>query len=567
MYEILNYHSKIAAIRAYCDRADLTLVLHDSDVCMTDGKKIYLPKPQPEWTPDQWVEWEFSAYHEAGHNRKPTDDIWDLCDKEKLFGCDMQWYLNIIDDFRQEFLHTYEYAGRDDAVNVGRALFTMQGINKIQEHGVPNKTKKDKISGAMFHWTERNRPKFQPAMEGIHSLTYDCLPSDVQGYADALKAYDTELMSCATAEDELELIRKVLREVFKLDDEEMAEAEDGKSRAEAEAASKARGKASGKPCEEGEEAGKGNPKGAAENASEDGTEGQVEATVRLEDLIPDNHDDFVESHANMSIDYEGHRYSEKFYVHPDPVISVPTESAARSVEIHEVTSLANRVRKLLQVKSQKRWTHAQEKGKLSSRSLHNILSDTEDYRIFKQKTSAITLNSAVSLLIDMSGSMGGDKWDHAVNATYNMYCSLQKLRIPTEIIGFHCWGQDRFWIFKDFNEKLPESKLAARFQSVRPGSSNEDAAALMFAAGRLLRRKEAGKHLIVFSDGQPAGYTDDSMSNAIRVAKMIERTSIDLIGVGILDTTVTRIYKKHAVIRRADQLEDAIMEIIKTRFV
>jgi cobalamin biosynthesis protein CobT len=402
-------------------------------------------------------------------------------------------------------------------------------------------------------------------MKGMHQIVYDMLPEESKVNTDKLGAYDDELYSCATAQEELELIRKILKEVFNFTDEQSASAEDGvgKDGKDSKGKKRAKVKADKSGDSEGQGEGQGEEPGEVGEGEE---EGKVGGSIRWEDIIPDDHNRIIESHSDLSINYDGHAIQEGFFVHPEPDIRIPEEEVKRGVVIQNVTSLANKVRKLLQVKSQKRWQHNEVKGKISSRSLHNIVTPQgDDYKIFKTKTSAISLDASVSLLIDMSGSMGGEKWTHAVNAAYNMYCSLSKLRISTEIIGFQSHSTDVFYIFKAFDEKLPESRLALRFQNVGPGSSNEDAAALMFAANRLVRRKTTGKHLIVFSDGQPAGYTKDSMSNAYRVAKMIESTNIDLIGIGILDDSVSRIYKKYVVIKKSSQLEDALMKIIQTR--
>ena len=560
MHSIINYHNMIGAIRAYCAKNKLTLQLIEGGptTAATDGKTVYLPAPNPDWTEKDFKLWLFLAFHEAGHNKAPCDDLFFLLDREKLYGSEMMWYLNIVDDFRQERVDTGVFHGRDTAVNEGRAAVTMDTISALKEKGMPSADLKQRISSSMFVWTDRNRPSFQPAMAGLGDIVYDMLTPEQQAWCDQLEAYDSRLCTVYTAEEEHELVRDILRDVFKVPPEDIKKMEDGMSKEEAKKAQKAgkKHKAKGE-----QQPGEGEPgQEQAEGEEEQGN------CARWEDLIPDNHDKFTASYEDSHIDYSGYSYNEyEFRIHPDPEIIVP--SGRKRHTLNTVGSMANRVRKLLRVKSQKRWTHQLEKGKLSSRSLHHIVDDTENYRLYKQKSSSISLDCAVTLLIDMSGSMGGQKWKHAIDAAYNMYSALAKLRIPTEIIGFQSSHRDTFYLYKTFGEKASDNTVRDRLECSTPGSSNEDAAALMFAASRLLCRKEVGKHLIVFSDGSPAGYLVDSMSAAKKIIRKIEASPIKLIGVGIMDTNVRKMYKDNAVIKDVNELENALMKIIQQRLM
>ena len=58
------------------------------------------------------------------------------------------------------------------------------------------------------------------------------------------------------------------------------------------------------------------------------------------------------------------------------------------------------------------------------------------------------------------------------------------------------------------------------------------------------------------------------MGFCMKVVKEIENKSpIDILGIGIEDETVKRIYKDYAIIKNSDQLEDALLSIIKRKFL
>lgn len=568
MDTLMNYHNIIGAMRAYCAKEGLGLILMPGiDMAFTDGKTIYVPQPDPSWSDAEFTKWKMKVYHEAGHNKAPTDDLFKFAKDTKLEQGSFSWFLNIMDDYRQERIHTGEYEGRDTIMSKGRALHSLESatiIAALHEEGKVPEGKEQDISAALFNWTDRLRPEFQPDMDGLHSIMYDLLTPKQQEYTDKLKDYDDELNSADTAVEEAALMERLLKEVFEWTDEEIEESKEKNVEA-----------GEGEDSNEGDEGseGRSNDSGEDQNERSEGEDkdSAKEARISWRDIIPDNHDEKVKSSADLHIDFHDHEWKaskEGFAIHSDPRIITTYDDYKGSCTIHEHHSLANKLRKLLRVKSMKRWQHGVPKGKLSPRSLHKIVTDNDDYDIFRRKTSAINLDSAVTLLIDMSGSMGGKKWGHAANSAYALYCSLNKLRIPTEIIGFYSTKVDHFTIYKEFGQKLPEHKLKERLQNTGPHSSNEDAAAIMFAGGRLLKRKEPSKHLIVLSDGQPAGYTYDSMSNAINVVKHVEqKTPIQICGIGIMDSSVKQIYKDHAVVSNSANLEAALLEIIKNKFI
>lgn len=563
MFELINYHHEIAALRAYAGKSGLQMKLMESSgndklVAFTDGKCLYVPMPKADWEAADWVRWKFQCYHEAGHNKAPCDDLFNYMDTEKMEMSPYTFFLNILDDYRQEHVHTGEYAGRDAAVSIGRAVASLESIALLKETmgKLPDSNESEEINSALFIFTDRQRPSFQPDTKGIGELQYDMANDKIKAWADKLEAYAEEFNNTLTAKGEAAFLDKILKEVFEWDDDQIQQAKQSTS--------------GGSEKGEGDAEGNESAQGAEKDSSSDSEDAKTEGVMHWKDIIPHNHNEDKPSFGDLTILFDDYHYSgSNEGANPEPkVISGDKRHNARVVSIHPATALTNRLRKLLRVKSQKKYVGHQDKGKLSARDLYRIAKDDDDFAIFKKKTSEITLDTAVSILLDMSGSMGGDKWNRAVNACYQLYMGLTKLRVPLEIIGFKSGSTDTFVIFKGFNEKVGEEKFKQRLLNHGPGESNEDGAAILFTAGRLIRRREPGKLLIVISDGQPAGYNRDSMGFAIKVVRKIEKASpINILGIGIKDKTVERIYKEWVVIKDARELEEALLGVIKRKLL
>ena len=145
------------------------------------------------------------------------------------------------------------------------------------------------------------------------------------------------------------------------------------------------------------------------------------------------------------------------------------------------------------------------------------------------KLKAQASDTAITLLIDQSGSLLGDKIMHLAAATKWLAQEFEKRDSVIEILGFttSMWkgGQSRKqWlndgkpeypgrlndllhiVYKSFDDKFSEDALKTMLhpQLLR---ENVDGEAIEWATGRLERRDETGKILVIVSDGAPV---DDS---------------------------------------------------------
>jgi cobalamin biosynthesis protein CobT len=99
-------------------------------------------------------------------------------------------------------------------------------------------------------------------------------------------------------------------------------------------------------------------------------------------------------------------------------------------------------------------------------------------------------------------------------------------------------------------------------------SSNSDGESLVYAYERLTKQKSKRKILLVISDGQPSCVGVDSMGHTRMVAKQIEKDGlVELRAIGLVDDTVESIYSRSAVIYKCDELEGAVLNVIKDHII
>jgi hypothetical protein len=131
-------------------------------------------------------------------------------------------------------------------------------------------------------------------------------------------------------------------------------------------------------------------------------------------------------------------------------------------------------------------------------------------RVFKRRYDFDIPSIAFSLLIDRSGSMGGEgsaKCEHARDAAILFSEVLDGLGIPFEVAMFTSDLGDKFTIQHYFVKRWDEEykRVRARLGDSPGKANNDDGASIRLAMERLDRRPERLRYLIVIGDGNPCG--------------------------------------------------------------
>lgn len=161
-------------------------------------------------------------------------------------------------------------------------------------------------------------------------------------------------------------------------------------------------------------------------------------------------------------------------------------------------------------------------------------------KAWQKKESPQEKDYAITILIDLSGSMRGEKIEETFKAVIVLAEVLNRLSINTEIIGFN----DRIYEYQSFGENMSKEmrnsmggmlKEVTNFDGGR-ANYNDDGWALEQASERLEKQKANEKFLLVLSDGSPEESPQHSGSKFDlngQIQRIIDETEQKLIGLGI----------------------------------
>lgn len=182
---------------------------------------------------------------------------------------------------------------------------------------------------------------------------------------------------------------------------------------------------------------------------------------------------------------------------------------------------------------------------------------------------------AISILVDLSGSMSGQKIRETFKALIVLSEVLNRLSIKTEILGFN----DRLYEYQTFGEDLSREireNMGGALREVDNHNGgradyNDDGWALQETSKRLARQKATEKFIMVLSDGVPeeSPHHRGSEFDLNRVvSRIMQESDQKLIGLGIGGGTghVEKYYPNSLaninVKEMAEKLADTIREMI-----
>jgi len=247
--------------------------------------------------------------------------------------------------------------------------------------------------------------------------------------------------------------------------------------------------------------------------------------------------------------------------------------------------IARRLHRMLASRDERIWQGGHQSGRLDRRRL--VAAVTGKPNVFSQRSESPDLSTAVTLLVDLSGSMGvgrESKREIAADVTILMAQAIERLGASVEVLGFttkppsdratkkeamrvgmemhtrlmnkvRVWP-NRVYVFKAHEEPVNRchDTLTGLYRAGM--ADNSDAEALIVAGNRLRRRTEHRKILLVMSDGMPAVggvYQTRSESHLRRTIAELEASGIETAGLGICSHAVERFYPKYAVCFNLDE--------------
>lgn len=167
----------------------------------------------------------------------------------------------------------------------------------------------------------------------------------------------------------------------------------------------------------------------------------------------------------------------------------------------------------------------------------------------------------MTLLMDCSGSMGGDPEEVAGAMTVALALVLERMGVAVEVRGFTSNPASTAldMVMKPFDMSCAQCRFGLGMLRKSAIWENHDYLNVKVAASSLMERHEAKRLLIVLSDGAPIGYAKE-------LRKLCEALhhgdAIELLGVGIQDYSVERYYPNSVVVRKLEELSTVVAERI-----
>lgn len=196
-------------------------------------------------------------------------------------------------------------------------------------------------------------------------------------------------------------------------------------------------------------------------------------------------------------------------------------------------------------------------------------------QLWERKTIPHKRDFAFTLLIDLSGSMHGEKIRETFRAAVLTAEALSRVGLSMEVLGF----QDELIEFKSFDEPfsddarsrisgMPAEVFDTNLGGHNQSAWNDDGYCVEQAARRLALRSAKDRFLIVFSDGEPipspahAGQEFDLQDVIGRIDQKKEVRQIGL-GIGPGTEHVKRFYRNNAVVEDVRNLPRAMKDLFQ----
>lgn len=222
--------------------------------------------------------------------------------------------------------------------------------------------------------------------------------------------------------------------------------------------------------------------------------------------------------------------------------------------IREIGAVVSQIRKM-KAQNNSGWAHYKTSGKFDVSTTYK----QGNYKFFKQrKAPAPEADLVVEILVDNSGSMSGNKSKLAGEALIIFCEALNRLRIPFAVDAF-TEGRSCITIkLKEFNDDYNRVKtnmtlLTEQFHvdKLCTFCSNVDEVNLRYVRDILNKQPQKDKMCIVISDGATCGDWRDLR----KVAQNMQDSGILMLGIGIYDKNVEKIYDNNIVLKTSKDLE------------
>lgn len=604
-------------------------VVFQGDGAATDGSTIILPAMDMNADVSDGHQAIMRGYvdHEAGHVRHSDfDAIKRLADSKPTAL--LRALHNALEDVWLERRVRSEYPGSERNLRATSEAVNKRFLNECPA-GDPRYADDKFVAAVAVTWEGRKDYGGETCQQCL-----DRLPADLQA---ALRKWVAGLDACRNTQDVIDLARIIEKSINDGDykDDDYRDGKRASSDGEgADGEGDASGRGDGDDSDDGSSGGEGEPVEAGDSdASSDGSgesddERDVEATSERADVRPEDkslgeraegevgveesevYEDFdVRDCARSELDEagltkceSGETYTvfttahDKWHTRLDKRgkygaytygVKILAKGEAKDYDdmvsgmAGDINVMRRKFERSLVAKQTRDWDVGREFGRLDTRRLTSAYSGRSN--VFKLRDDSTEIDTALMVLTDLSGSMGGQCAWVAQQCVGAIAESIDRTGIKYELLGFNnasnytpaCgpmpesgeaykgWARHEpldMYVFKQFEERLFEAKGAISMLHRCAMGNNSDGEAVAYAYDRLRKRPEARKVMLVLSDGFPACHGWGQEQHLRNVINRIEGDGVDCVGVGILSESVRAFYPKWVVVNNVEELASSAMD-------
>ncbi len=551
------------AMKSVADANGCTLAMKDKlqQPCVDlETKTVHIARPNALWDEHTIRFWRGTGYHEVGHCHPAESDMLPMMKAKGLgFNSLLGKIINGIDDVRNEFIDYGLYVGRDQDLAYMQAVCAVKGTECLA--AATSIDYDIALFADVLGWIYTYRADRQTAL-ALPAAQYCALRTGAAKYSHLTPALHA-ITAPGTAEDIYNLALRIVDASGTHSSKEELE--------KAKTAASAKG-------EEGKdnEPSTGADSDKSASSDESSEEKSSSTTVSYEDLMKHTHDFKLKGKYSKPIRIVYDHRVRGFSPRPTSIaVNTKDLSYKRSdksdimATYSSIESLVSTTRRLFQSYVQQRIDRQKKTGKIDKRDLYKIPGgDTEVF--YKKSNQSSFKGTAVTLLVDMSGSMAsGHKYITAAAAAIALGSALQAIGVRLKVKGFTDSSDSALpeILVKDWHEVSDPDTLAGRFASYRRRlASNSDGEHILLAFKELQLQKEVRKILIVISDGQPATpWPGDAATYTKAVIQRIEKTDIEIYGIGVKNRDIDRFYSESCCIEDVSSLPVKLLDVIKKK--
>jgi cobalamin biosynthesis protein CobT len=196
------------------------------------------------------------------------------------------------------------------------------------------------------------------------------------------------------------------------------------------------------------------------------------------------------------------------------------------------------------------------RGRIKGRALHRAM--VNNPCLFRKKQTQEAPTSAVSILIDLSGSMSSMQLSIAQMTAIAVAEACNALDVPLEVYGFGGRTHDHVEV-KSFEMDYSQGRSRLGGFTANAGGGTPMGESMYNSAQRLVMQDSDKKTMIVLTDGVP-----NSVSYAQEVIEMMEDAEFNVFGVGIQTTAVQGVFPQCSVVTDINSLSSEVLNMLQS---